>query len=843
MSLEFELPLVSLIFMIFLSVIYFNKEKVELVENNMYKKIIIYSLLEIFINTVIHIICALNDFSIISTTYYPLFNFLNKILSTLFVGIFVSLFNYILIITFPSIRDNYKKVEIAGLIVEVVFFIVMLFTSIKLVEIGNVTNVVGSTATIGYIVVAILIFLSFVVSIKSGKKDDKRYYSIYFIMGMLAVLYLFSIVFPGMIIYDVVLSLLCYMMYFTIENPDMKMNRELQIARDQADKANNAKTEFLSSMSHEIRTPLNAIVGFSDCILESETLAEAKDNAADIVNASETLLEIVNGILDISKIEAGKIEIINTKYNAPNTYLELAKLITPKMEEKGLDFSFNIAPDLPKTLLGDHANIKKIVTNLLSNACKYTDRGFVHYEVNCVNSGGVCKLIISVEDSGRGIKKESVDKMFTKFQRLDEDRNTTIEGTGLGLAITKQLTELMGGRILVHTVFGQGSKFTVVINQKIEKDDAIDKKPVKTTLDLTDVKLLIVDDNQLNLKVACKLFERFNANHIVTCESGFACLDKIKRGEIYDVILLDDMMPKMSGVETLAELKNIPGFRIPVVALTANAITGMKEKYLNDGFDDYLAKPIEKIEFIRVMNELLGRTPTEEIEVVTPVVEEAKSEGPVRDDIIVPEDKIPAIIPVEENIEEMLGSSLELSSEHEVIEPKIEEIKVDKIEMLDVEEPIRDEIIVPDLVPVVDIDLEAINSSVTESSAKVVYDRTYLESNGVDVNHALELLGDMDMYNMTINDFMAEVSDKWNRIITYRDNKDMPNYAIEVHSLKSDCKYLGFMTLADISYQHELKSKENDLEFVLNNFAKLEEEYNKTYEIAKNYADNNKVEE
>ena len=433
--------------------------------------------------------------------------------------------------------------------------------------------------------------------------------------------------------------------------------------------------------------------------------------------------------------------------------------------------------------------------------------------------------------------------MFTKFQRLDEDRNTTIEGTGLGLAITKQLTELMGGRILVHTVFGQGSKFTVVINQKIEKDDAIDKKPVKTTLDLTDVKLLIVDDNQLNLKVACKLFERFNANHIVTCESGFACLDKIKRGEIYDVILLDDMMPKMSGVETLAELKKIPGFKIPVVALTANAITGMKEKYLSDGFDDYLAKPIEKNEFIRVMNELLGRTPTEEIEVVTPVVEEAKSEGPVRDEIIVPEDKIPAIIPVEDNIEEMLGSSLELSSEHEVIEPKIEEIKVDKIEMLDVEEPIRDESIVPDLVPVVDIDLEAINSSVTESSAKVVYDRTYLESNGVDVNHALELLGDMDMYNMTINDFMAEVDDKWNRIITYRDSKDMANYAIDVHSLKSDCKYLGFMTLADISYQHELKSKENDVEFVLEHFAELESEYHKMYEIAKDYAEHNKVEE
>ena len=271
----------------------------------------------------------------------------------------------------------------------------------------------------------------------------------------------------------------------------------------------------------------------------------------------------------------------------------------------------------------------------------------------------------------------------------------------------------------------------------------------------------------------------------------------------------------------------------------------MKEKYLSEGFDDYLAKPIDKNEFIRVMNELLGRNLTEEFDVVVeekePVI--TKEEN-VRDEIIVPEEKKPLIIPVEDNIEEILGSQVELSSEHEVIEPKIEEIKVDQIEMLDVEEPVRDEIVIPNLVPVVDIELEAINSSVTEESTKVeVFDREYLEKNGVDVNHALELLGDMEMYNMTINDFMSEVDEKWNRIITCRDSKDMPNYAIDVHSLKSDCKYLGFMTLADISYQHELKSKENDVDFVLEHFAELENEYHKVYEIAKNYAEHNKVEE
>lgn len=835
-------PVCAIPFSILIIFLFFKKGYIKNEETKIYRYLIVSNL----IGLILEILCSYASF------YYNVSPFFSNLIYKtylVYLLIWTSLITlYVVRISTDHNEEDTKKYDRTYLIwvLFLVSWIYILPIQLVASEDLAIRYTTGWSVYYAYFISSVFVVYILFNLIKNIKNIFNAKYVpvfIFFVVGCISIL--IQLLFPQILLLTYVETFICAIMYFTIENPDVKMIEELNLAKDQADKANNAKTEFLSSMSHEIRTPLNAIVGFSDCILESETLSEAKDNAADIVNASETLIEIVNGILDISKIEAGKIEIINAKYNAPNTYLELAKLITPKMVEKGLDFSYNIAPDLPNTLLGDPANIRKIVTNLLSNACKYTDRGFVHYEVNCVNSNGVCKLIISVEDSGRGIKKESMDKMFTKFQRLDEDRNTTIEGTGLGLAITKQLTELMGGRILVHTVYGQGSKFTVVINQKIEKDEVIDNKKVKTTLDLTDVKLLVVDDNQLNLKVAKKLFEKFNANHIITCESGFECLDKIKRGEIYDVILLDDMMPKMSGVETLAELKKIPGFKIPVVALTANAITGMKEKYLSEGFDDYLAKPIDKNEFIRVMNELLGRNLTEEFDVVVeekePVI--TKEEN-VHDEIIVPEEKKPLIIPVEDNIEEILGSQVELSSEHEVIEPKIEEIKVDQIEMLDVEEPVRDEIVIPNLVPVVDIDLEAINSSVTGESTKVeVFDREYLEKNGVDVNHALELLGDMEMYNMTINDFMAEVDDKWNRIITSRDNKDMPNYAIDVHSLKSDCKYLGFMTLADISYQHELKSKENDVEFVLEHFAELEDEYNKMHEIAKNYAEHNKVEE
>ena len=363
-------------------------------------------------------------------------------------------------------------------------------------------------------------------------------------------------------------------------------------------------------------------------------------------------IEIVNGILDVSKIEAGKMDIVSSPYNTHDVFNELAKLITPRMNEKGIDFSYYMAPDIPKTLYGDHANIKKIVTNLLSNACKYTDSGFVKYEVNCVNMKNYTRLIISVEDSGRGIKKQNIDKMFTKFQRLEEDKNTTIEGTGLGLAITKQLTELMGGKIIVHSVYGTGSKFTIVLNQKIETKDIVPEHRYKTTLNLNDVKILLVDDTVLNLKVAKKLLERHNANCITTIESGFDCLNRIENGEVYDVILLDDMMPKMSGVETLKKLKEISGFKIPVIALTANAITGMKEKYLSEGFNSYLAKPIQDDELIRAMNEVLGRTVTEQMEVV-------KSEEPEKEDE--EENKTNEIIPVEENIELELGNKLEIS--------------------------------------------------------------------------------------------------------------------------------------------------------------------------------------
>ena len=742
------LILICSLFYSFLTIIvYFSKKRINSIENKIFSCILIVNLvgliLDILSNTFAFYINNNLIFSIVNKAYI------------LYLLTWISLFTYYsLVISFNKEKIR-KLLKYFALIYFILCFVVILLPLYSKVDL-NKFYTYGPCANLLYgvsgIFVAIIV-ISLLLNIK--KIRSKKYIPMltYITVGMVATaIQMYN---PTILIITAMETFVTVLLYHTIENPDVKMIEQLEIARDSADKANSAKTDFLSSMSHEIRTPLNAIVGFSDCIKNSNDLAEAKENADDIINASNTLIEIVNGILDISKIEAGKLEIINSSYNANNLFSGLGKLMTPKMVEKGLDFQVTIAPDLPTVLYGDSSNIKKVVTNLLSNAYKYTDSGFVKYDVKCVNANGVCRLIISVTDSGRGIKKESISKLFTKFQRVDEDRNTTIEGTGLGLAITKQLVELMGGNVVVDSVYGEGSKFTITLDQRIDNVQLIEEKISSDNIDLTGKRILVVDDNSINLKVAKKLLERYNAT-VEVCDSGFKCIELINSGSLYDLILMDDMMPKMSGTQTLQKLKENSSFSIPVFALTANAITGMREKYLAIGFDNYLAKPIEKDAMIDAFNKLFNST--KEAVLV--------KENPVEKETVV----------------------------------EIETLSEEKTPSLD-----------------------------------VVKNIDYLKSNNIDVERALELLGDMDLYNDTMNDFIDEVNNRLPLLDEYKKNSDMPNYAILVHAIKSDCKYLGIMTLADIALEHELKSKANDVDFVNSNYDNLIINVNHYLDICKKY--------
>lgn len=496
----------------------------------------------------------------------------------------------------------------------------------------------GLAVTFTYVISAIAICMMIIMLLTNLKRlKEKKFIPIIFFLIFGGLVSLVQMINPSILLMTYLETLICVIMYFTIENPDIKMLSEVTAAKDAADKANRAKSDFLSSMSHEIRTPLNAIVAFSECIKNADSLEEAKENAADIVTASESLLEIVNGILDISKIESGKLELVQSDYDIYKILDEVVKLIKARLGDKPLNFEVNIAEDIPHVLYGDHFNIKKILINFLTNAVKYTDEGYVKFDVKCVIvNNNVCRLIMSVKDSGRGIKKENIDKLFTKFQRLDEDKNTTIEGTGLGLAITKQLVEMMHGKIVVNSIYGEGSEFTVAIDQRISNHKLETQEDVSDdVIDLTGRKILVVDDNKLNLKVAVKLLQPYKCV-VETCESGFGCIDKITSGNKYDIILLDDMMPKMRGSETLTRLKADPKFNIPVVALTANAIQGMREQYMLLGFDDYLAKPIDKKELNRILNKyVLKNALVEGNDKSTKTVEEKPtiSESPMEENI------------------------------------------------------------------------------------------------------------------------------------------------------------------------------------------------------------------
>lgn len=595
MNLGLIITIISLAYVALITAIYFGKKRIDLLENKIYS----LSLITTIIGFTINIISFLLDI------YFKNLVFVRILFIKLYYFYLLTLMFLMTLYLFVSSIKKPKKLIKISTIVYMILGLISFFLAITPYDVNNNSFWKGPNIVYIYMILIICVVIWLIYIFKNLNNLKKEKYIPMFTYSILSMISIFlEIIYPGLFLEPVIISFVLVFMYFTIENPDLKLINELELAKNNAEKSSNAKTDFLSSMSHEIRTPLNAIVGFSNSILEDNTLEEAKEEAKDIVMASNNLLEIVNGILDISKIEAGKLEMIETNYNTKELFDDIIKLIKPRIGDKSIELKINISKELPSILYGDSGKIREIIINILTNACKYTDTGWIEFRVDCKNTKNICHLIISIEDTGRGIETDKIDKLFTKFNRLEEDKNTTLEGTGLGLAITKNLVEMLNGKITVQSQYQKGSKFTVTISQKIisltplnEFQQPLLKNELK---DYSNAKVLIVDDNNLNLKVASRILKNYN---IVpdTCNSGKECLEKTKT-TTYDLIFLDDMMPNMSGVETLEELQKNKDFKTPVIALTANAINGMREKYLELGFNEYLAKPINKEELERILN-------------------------------------------------------------------------------------------------------------------------------------------------------------------------------------------------------------------------------------------------
>ena len=603
--------LCSLFYIFLLIVVYFSKKRLKSVENRLYILLAITNFLGLLLD-------IFSVFTIRNMNTHPILNFYISKFYLIYLLTWITLFTIYIFIISTKNKSNAKTKEYITkifTIFSIIYSLLVIAIIVLPLYYFNENNVVysyGPSASLLYIVSGIYMIIWIICMISNLKNiKSKKYFPIFAYMIIGIVVIYIQMNNPGLLLMSSMETFVTFLMYFTIENPDLKIIEELNIARDQADKANNAKSEFLSNMSHEIRTPLNAIVGFSQALEEENLPDEAKDEVKDIIMASQSLLEIVNGILDISKIEANKLEIINAEYDFNKVLEELVALTRARMGDKPLQFKTSFDPTIPTVLYGDHTRIKQIILNLLTNAVKYTKEGYINFKVDSVIKEDVCRLIISVEDSGIGIKEENINKLFSKFERFDLEKNITIEGTGLGLAITKKLVDLMNGKIVVQSSYGEGSRFTVAIDQKIVKTPTItikdqnEQKEVKA-FDVSGKRILVVDDNKLNLKVATRLLKEYNVE-IETIDSGFECIEKIKAGQTYDLILMDDMMPKMTGTETIAKLKQIEGYNIPTIALTANAISGMKEKYMKAGFDGYLSKPIDKLELNRIINDFLNK--------------------------------------------------------------------------------------------------------------------------------------------------------------------------------------------------------------------------------------------
>ena len=823
--------IISLFYIALIGTVFLIKKKVESAENYIFRNLVIVG----FLSAILDIVSILLGFDN-PEGLMALFTAKGYLLTL--IGFCIIYTEYAIIITNHNTNneeklEQYKKLRMYIWGIFALIAVAVLIAPIYIYTKDNeIMYSLGPAVTVTYAICGFCIMLWIALLIVRVKYLAPRktfpIVGVIVIGGLAVLIQLFNpqiLLVTASMIYS---TIIMYFSVFTIENPDLEMIEEIKNARNAAIKASNAKSDFLSNMSHELRTPLNAILGFSQGMLEQDLPQSVKDDVEDIVSASDTLLELVNEILDISKIESDKFEIVEVEYAVNKVYKYLVTMTEGRIGSRQLEFIREFDETMPPVLYGDCVRIKQIVVNLLTNSVKYTKEGYVKlqmkYEKIDEESG---YLVISVSDSGIGIKEEDIQKLFSKFSRLDLQKNVDVEGTGLGLALTKKLVELMGGEIKVESTYGVGSTFTVKLKQQVVHktlEEVEGENPMFTRGKFVGngEKILVVDDNNVNLKVANRLLKNYKLE-LDNANSGKECIDKVASGHHYDLILLDDQMPVMTGVETVKHLRDIVGFNIPTIALTANAISGVKEKYIEAGFDGYLSKPIDKILLEETLVEFLGEgkdlknkteSSTEQNTEEAPMEEESIESTPVEEvEPIVPEPETTEVPTVEEEV-------LEEEPVEELLteEPETEELLEEEptpTEELSMEE----EQLTPEPEPVVESTPE-----VAEEEDDVHFDgdpkgsREFLEAYGLDIDKALETLVDMDIYAETAQDVLDESDNKVADLKKFLEAGDMTNYCVVAHALKSDAKYMGMFDLADIAYKHEIASKEGRIDDVKASF-------------------------
>lgn len=771
MYINLYVSICALLISFFLLINFFSKKRYD----NKETKIFSYMLIFNFINTIFTLgIVFIEKTNIINIIFLKILNKLNNVIQ---LGWIWLLFLYMLYMLCNNKEKKYNLIKIITVIINILLGILIFILPTSFY---NNIYLNGLSETFSYIIYFVYLLVIIILTIKNIKNMSNKKNIIVFTISLLLMLTAFIIkkINPELLIISSIFTYINLIINST-EDPDSRLLLELQKEKEKNEKLNNIKIDFLTNMNYEFRTSLNTIVGFSECIKQEDSIDACKNDADDIITSSQNLLEIINDVLDISKLETNNMKITEEDYKPLEIFENVISSLKPKLSEKEIEIKTNFNENIPYMLFGDSNKVKQIITNILMNSIKHTEDGSINFEVNCTSEKDKCNLVISIENTGKTIKKENKSS-----NNLKEFNKNIVEQSELEFSIAKKFVDMLGGKIVLDEKNMNKTKVTIYLNQKIKMQGVpliaeiskLEESIKPQQEDYSDKKVLIVDDNKMNLKVATRLLKNYN---IITTEvlNGYEAINKIKNNEKYDLIFLDDKMPQKNGKETLNEFKKIKGFDIPVIVLTANVLEGMKEKYIEEGFDDYLAKPINKEELKKILDKFL--------------------------------------IDKKSDIEDTI-----LFSPNSKFEPLSKEL-LEEVELVnDIE---------------IDNNIEQIEEKIEEKKQLNYKNKKFLIENNIDVDAAEKLLGEMSTYDDALADFIKEADSKYNLLQGYMKIDKLEKCYNIFRTIKTDTRYLGFIELNSIFSNLEKAIKENDIDYVKNNIKTSLKVFKKYIEISKEY--------